>query len=1135
MTPTRRSVPLETLIKQRIVDAVHQRVINDATGANEPAFTPYTRQDPSSRFWLGVLAAEAAVEPETDAKSTAQQRAFEARFRPASQGFSFKIRDLPVTLDLEVAFAVWVTLHPTYEQQRERITAGTCPTDDSGADEAVDIARIRMKVPVGPVRFRMTLDSEDADNPDGRRGGGPEISRAINEAFRRLPEGTRLHRPLRRPGGQRPRLSDLRTPGTWEAWEERNLAGEVRPEYRVEIDAEIRRVPEPQGPDAYEVLLTVVNRSPDEDNQFVDRDRTRNFVSWACDTNVYEVELRTTSGSPLVPYQLEQIPDNYRYDRVIAALGWNSAVFQSGNTLETGYAAVARTDRIYPRTKDTDPDTDIDVTFDALAKDPLGPLTSLVEAAEAWVDENWSDDALDRLASEAGWDTATRTRAGEDAKEARSEIEWVRAGLELLRSDKTSLEAFRLMNKSMKVAAKGRYESWRPFQLAFILGCIPGLLDPDNDPYVDILWFPTGGGKTEAYLGLNTFYLFHQRLSGRTGGVHTWARFPLRLLSLQQTQRFADSVLTAEIVRRQEAAHQGQLGAGDPFGVGYFVGAGNTPNEIKLPGDKYYEGWDPEERAEGCRVLERCPGCGEQPSVRFDESDHTLEHRCSTPGCPLEGRLPVYVVDDDIERRVPSVIVGTVDKLTKISWSAGFRHFFGVACGLCPVHGLSKRTGRCGLYHCNEPLQPVPEGLGGLGLEIQDEMHLLSEALGSLDGNYETLFHAIGKELNGKSIKIIGATATIEGYQEQSDHLYRRPPRRFPLPGPRKSESFWSFERADDPLRTYVALLPRGTTMLNAAYYVTVSHRKFLEDALDDIDGLCSRLDLPLANRDQVRQYLRDLYWVFTTYGLRHQDLTRYRRDLTEDPDRFPEDAWGEITGNVDFSVIRNTLDRLENPTGEGDIRVVGATAAISHGVDIDRLNVMCVMGMPNQVAEFIQATARVGRTHPGLVFCLINPYRRRDVSHFRYFPKWAEYLDRLVERVPVNREALPVLNLVLPGGFMAWLRQVDDPAWQQGGNRRNRRKPLWKIRPVADAVNAGHIDEEKVRERLLRSFAIPEKDPRFELHRKYIDRFIDKIFLAITTTAGESDIKATLEGAGYPVPRSLRDVEKTIRIRGER
>src|SRR5690606_24287409 len=145
------------------------------------------------------------------------------------------------------------------------------------------------------------------------------------------------------------------------------------------------------------------------------------------------------------------------------------------------------------------------------------------------------------------WRPETRDAAQKDADAASDELDWIESGLTLLGDNDELLEAFRLMNETMERVARGRYTAWRPFQLAFILGCLPGVVDPRAAPTVDILWFRTGGGKTEAYLGLNVLSLFFGRLRGRTAGAQTWARFPLRLLSLQQTQRIAESVILAEM------------------------------------------------------------------------------------------------------------------------------------------------------------------------------------------------------------------------------------------------------------------------------------------------------------------------------------------------------------------------------------------------------------------------------------------------------------------------------------------------------------------------------------------------------------------------------------------------------------
>lgn len=1118
-----------TEVKKAIVDGLVRRVVDDATGASFPPLQRYSGPPPDSEFWLGTLA------PESTTQVEGRSRASIERFRPSSEGFRFRVRALPLDVELSVSFAVWVALHPTLEEQRRG--AGLEAVDDdeeepahphpAGRERGQRLARIRAKVPVRRDSLRMTLEST------GRRTvGTADIMRAVEEGLGRLPGALVPFRPLGR-GGANPRSGDLRDDSSWSAWERGNLDDPALPMWRAAVDVEV------SGPAAgpFEVLITIVNRTPEE--QFVDEDGSRAFPKWALDPTLYEVELACEPSVPPLPYELAEIPRSYRYDRRVPALGENAAVEPVDRMFRTAFAGVAETDRLYPRTEAMD-GIRLDTSFATLKADPVPALRRLMAEAERWTESNWGTVALETRAAADGWGEETREEARADAADVLEELEWVRAGMRMLEEDPDLLEAFRLMNETMEIVAGNRYTSWHPFQLAFITGCLPGIRDPQSAPTVDILWFSTGGGKTEAYLGLNIVELFYGRLTGRMAGAQTWARFPLRLLSLQQTQRIADSVILAELVRLRHPRTRD----GEPFAVGYYVGAGNTPNKVVLPGSSYYEGWDPfdSERAESCRVLERCPACGgpDRPAVRFDEDTHTMIHECLNDACPLPwDRLPVYVIDDDIYRWAPSVIVGTVDKLAMLGQQADFRILLGRALSRCPKHGYSAYLDRCGVYGCREALRPVPKGFGGLSLEVQDELHLLSESLGALDGNYETLFQAVADASGSSGIRTIGATATIEGYVDQARHLYHRAPRRFPVPGPTKTESFWAFEQAGDPLRTYAALLPRGTTMLNAAFFVTRSHWRFIQEGLRDPEFFCrDALALDPSLGDEVAGYLRDLYEVMVTYALRKQDLERYAKDIAEDAEICPDGGnYDSITGDVEFWDVRSVLDRLEAPPGSpaDRIRVLGATSAISHGVDVVRLNVMTVMGMPKQTSEFIQATARVGRQNPGVVFALINPMRERDVSHFRYFRKYAEYLDRLVEPVPVNRESLPVLKRVLPGGLMAWLLQVDEPEWLYPGGTvpRRRRDRLWFVKGVAAAIDDGFVSEPELGERLLRSFAVDAADPRFERHREAIRQFVTSNVSSILLRRGSGE--ATIKEIDPPPPRSLRDLETPIEIRGER
>src|SRR5664280_2742678 len=187
-----------------------------------------------------------------------------------------------------------------------------------------------------------------------------------------------------------------------------------------------------------------------------------------------------------------------------------------------------------------------------------------------------------------------------------------------LETDPVMRRAFQLMNRAIAYSAVDRgYEAWRPFQIGFLLQALPFLDDPaEHAGIVDTVWFATGGGKTETYLGLLVTAALHDRLTGKTTGITAWSRFPLRLLSLQQTQRFADALAGAELVRRAEQIK------GAPFALGFFVGAGGTPNRIvKQASEASGDAIDPDSAGmpERYQVLLRCPFCHRDTvGMRFD-------------------------------------------------------------------------------------------------------------------------------------------------------------------------------------------------------------------------------------------------------------------------------------------------------------------------------------------------------------------------------------------------------------------------------------------------------------------------------------------------------------------------------------
>jgi hypothetical protein len=691
------------------------------------------------------------------------------------------------------------------------------------------------------------------------------------------------------------------------------------------------------------------------------------------------------------------------------------------------------------------------------------------------------------------------------------------------------------MNRAMKaVGASKGYTSWRLFQIAWIVGCLPAVADPTADTDVQIETVETGGGKSEAYLGIVLLHLFYERLTGGTAGVNVWARFPLRLLSAQQTGRFAQAVLAAEVLRQDDP----RMATGDPFGVGFF--AGSTPNKIYAADSRFARGQDPTDPAlaEQCRLLEHCPCCDpngtRQPLVvRFDEPTWSMQHVCTNTSCRLFGVLPVWVVDDDVYRQAPSVLVGTVDRLAQIAQSPQFQILFGRVHSRCPKHGYTAHPTFCAVFGCSASRSPVAPGFGHLRCEITDELHLLEESLGALDGMYETLTQRIGARLGNEPLHIVAATATLEGYENQVHHLYRRNARRFPAPGPDAGETFFSYTDADDPLRRYVGIRPRGVTMVTAAADVARMHADWLAAAIDDPVAAAAVAGLDPTDRhviDVVTRAVTDDYEVMLGYCLRNEDLSSFTRDDRVTELLGSQDNLATISGNVEPAVIREAVARLDSPPGDPArrIRIIAATKAIGHGFDSPRLGFMVLMGTPTQAAEVIQATARVGRTHPGLIVHVFNPSRDRDSSVFRYYSAWIRFLDRLVHKVPINRESLPVLRRVLSGALMAWLLQVHDVRWMTSGSRRY---SLGRSEQLRDALTAGFIDRAALVSELSAGLGLEPANPYHDMHRAAIEHYIDDTMSRLAVAA--SPQLRTAELLDPTVPRSLRDIEEPITIYG--
>ncbi|KOV85338.1 hypothetical protein [Nocardia sp. NRRL S-836] len=1119
--------PSPAQVRDALLAHLQRHILHDAAGEHIKAGKRLPDRE-QAKLWLGQLASEQQLAADRNRGMGGD------RMVPAAEGFSFLVRgSSPVNLDIELSFAVYLPLHPTVEEQQAFVNAA--PGDASAAARRTNgqghhLAGIWRKVPVGPLRLHTSI----AEGATSHRFGADKITAAISEATRSA-TGTDLYRP-RLNNGMLPRDIDFADARAWTIYVAHNLlpASEtVLPRLSAALDVDI--TPTDHGRD---LMITVVNTSPTDEAQFADKACQVLFDRNHLDTKIYEVKFAVTTPAPLDVYTLEQVVRSHRYDRTVEAFGQACPVevdfdAKTGlTTLRTGYGAVSTTGRVHPGA------AGVDTSFSAFIDEPVSAATAMVDLHAAWVNAHWSTKALNERQAERMWSEEARAAADSDAAAARREVHWLQTGLAALTRDPELQRAFVLMNRSMQRLAENnkKFTSWFPFQIAWIIGCLPSVADPDLNDDVQILAVPPGGGKTEGFTAVALVHLFYARLRGDLDGVTVWARFPLRLLAAQQTERFAAAVFAAELVRRGED----DLRRGTPFGIGYFVGSATTPNRYWPPRTPWAQGVNPTDPSEAarCRVLDHCPVCdpagvGEKLEVAFDETRWVMQHRCINRGCAMYGPLPLWVVDDDIYRHTPSVLVGTVDKLAQVAHNTAFKVIFGQAAARCTLHGWTVDPSRCSVYGCGQATVPVRKGLGHLRCEITDELHLLDESLGALDGMYETVVQQIGKELGNRRLHILAATGTIEGYENQVHHLYQREARRFPEPGPDSETSFFSHVVHDDPLRRYIGVYPRGTTMVTAGADVTRIHNEWLIDALKDPGDTAAKAGLPSDDQqvvDVVAQALAHDYEVLLGYCLRNEDMAAYINDDRVGDLLVSAESQAVISGSQDIVAIREAVSRLNNPPQDPArrTRLVVATKAIGHGFDSHRLGIMVLMGTPTQAAEIIQATARVGRAHPGLVVHMFNPSRDRDTSVFRWYAKWISYLDRLVSKVPVNRESLPVLQRALPAALMAQLLQVYDRTWTTSAKGRS---SLGNADQFRDAVACGFIRPDKLITDLNTGLGLDASNPYHDRHREAVREFVDNTLIRLPVGTGAN--RRTADLLRPPVPRSLRDIEAPIAIIG--
>jgi hypothetical protein len=715
----------------------------------------------------------------------------------------------------------------------------------------------------------------------------------------------------------------------------------------------------------------------------------------------------------------------------------------------------------------------------------------------------------------------TRRETGEELlRLAGVAADRIERGVALLASDEQALDAFRVANRAVARAMRQRrkYQGlpeetprWRAFQLAFLLLNLPGVADP-RDPHretVDLLLFPTGGGKTEAYLALAAFAMVLRRLrhpgDGGVGGagVSVIMRYTLRLLTLDQLARAAGLVCALELERQRDPARYGSW----PFEIGLWVGKAATPNILGRRGDGRSDSArakvrqfkaDPNGKPSPI-PLENCPWCG----ARFgadsfallpnDDQPRELSIVCTNFECDFtrDRPLPIVAVDEPIYRRLPAFLIATVDKFAALPWVGQAGALLG---------GADRHDGD-GFYGAAEPGRGtrLAEPLPPPDLVIQDELHLISGPLGTMAGLYEAAIEALAtRTADGRAVrpKIVASTATVRRAQDQIQALFGRAQTQiFPPPGPDRRDALFARTVPAEQVaaRLYLGIASQGRNpkvvmrrvvlaLMGAAeraYRDAGGHRKERNPA-DPYMTLLGYFN-SLRELGGARRILEEeVQNTVKAYGARRR--IGEERGLFQDRRTFSEVL--ELTSRVSTDKVAEARRRLEAPFHDSQrVDCAIATNMISVGLDIPRLGLMVVLGQPKTHAEYIQATSRVGRDdeRPGLVVTLFNIHKPRDRSHYERFRHYHETFYRSVEVGSVTPFSARALDRGFAGALVGLARHVQpELAPPQGAER---------LSDVRRAVEERLLDAFLAR---VRQQPIEDEDDRQQRLRNVQDRVVD-------------------------------------------
>lgn len=743
-------------------------------------------------------------------------------------------------------------------------------------------------------------------------------------------------------------------------------------------------------------------------------------------------------------------------------------------------------------------------------KDILVILNKLVNKYEKWI-EFESKTFIKKDHNQKHFEKVLKIQS----EIAKKHLQRMRNSINILKNNKNAVEAFKLANNALSIqySWSNTMLNWRPFQIGFLLVTLEStLIKESNDrDEVDLLWFPTGGGKTEAYLFLSAILLFFRKLEkgslNERDGLAIISRYTMRALTNDQFKRMASMILACEFVRRKNLNSKKIIPKeNSSFSIGMWVGRDATPNRIS---DLEEGNQNKEFNRQRLNVIDKCPCCNQKliwfeknrprdfrPKLNFDNKNCTISK--------LIKFYPIYVVDEQIYDDPPSAIVGTIDKFVQVIKN--------------PINARKMFS--------------VDNETRSLDLIIQDELHLISGPLGSISGLIEILIEEYAS--NGSSSpKIVGSTATIQRAEEQIRSLYFKNSLQFPINISSVDDSFFSQVQYKSSGRKYIGITSGSST----STYMLQAICGILLQSLKD-------KKLNTFNAHDVDPYTTIVTYFNTLRVLSGSKVTlqddaaatikAFAEKYKEEP--FAYDIPEELTSANSQDQLRDIMDRLaKDHTNEDSISILLASVMISVGLDISRLGLMVVDGQPKSIAEYIQATSRVGRGKiPGLVVVLFNNYKPRDKSYYETFQSWHNSLYRFVESTGVTPFSARARQKIFPALVVSLaLKKLNKTHDNFAITKEDLSYINKEVKPII-LNKIKYLDPLEIHDAEIEINNIIKK--WFERGEKilYLANDKDELnSLLISAEANAAKKASDIEGdLAFPTPNSAREVEPSVKIK---